>query len=319
MNRFLPLVCLFFATCVESLPPAPNSRKVEVRVESGMSTEEVARLLKQRGVIDSELEFRFLAWLDGSDGRIRPGRYRFLPGSPEKTVLRVLCRREPAFLMVTIPEGLTMNQTADILAAAEICPADDFLAACRDTGLMHELGIADSSSEGWLFPETYEFMTGTNPKEIVRRLVRQTRSVLNELRPRAPVRLSDREVVILASIVEREALVSSERPRIAGVFMNRLNRRLPLQSCATVEYILPEHKEQLTLDDLEIASPYNTYLHSGLPPGPICSPGRAALAAAFNPERHDYIFFVSRGDGTHVFSRNATEHDAAVRRRRSRS
>ena len=315
----LPLSSLLLLACAESLPPAPDSRKVEVRVEPGISTAEVARLLRQRGVIDSELEFRFLFWLNGGEGRVRPGRYRFLPGSSEKDVLRALVREAPAFLMVTLPEGLTLNQVADLLAAADICPADEFIAACRDTALLRELGLAGASAEGWLFPETYEFITGSKPKEIVLRLVRQTRAVLTELRPRAATRLSDREVVILASIVEKEALAASERPRIAGVFLNRLNRRLPLQSCATVEYLLPERKQQLSLDDLEIASPYNTYLHSGLPPGPICSPGRAALAAVINPERHDYIFFVARGDGTHIFSRTAAEHDAAVRRARRRS
>lgn len=319
MNRLLPFGCLLLVGCVETLPPAPNSRKVEVRIEPGMSTAEAARLLRSRGVIDNEYELRVLAWLGGRAGRIRPGRYRFPPGSSEKTVLRILCREEPAFLMVTLPEGLTLNQVATLLAESDICPAEGFVAACRDTALLRELGIPDASAEGWLFPETYEFITGTSPKEVVRRLVRQTRAVLDELKPRATTRLSDREVVILASIVEKEALAPAERARIAGVFLNRLNRRLPLQSCATVEFLLPERKSQLSLDDLKIASPYNTYLHSGLPPGPICSAGRAALAAAFSPEKHDYIFFVARGDGTHIFSRTAAEHDAAVQRRRSRS
>jgi len=317
-SRFL-LLTLLALGCVESLPPAPGGRKAEVRIEPGMATAEVARLLRKQGVIDSELEFRFLAWLNGSEARILPGRYRFSPGSSEKVVLRVLGREEPAFLMVTLPEGLTLNQVAAVLAESDVCPAEDFLAACRDTSLLREFGLDAGTAEGWLFPETYEFVTGTKPKELVRRLVRQTRTVLGQLRPRATARLDDREAVILASIVEKEAADPTERARIAGVFLNRLKRRLPLQSCATVEYLLPERKEQLSLEDLEVASPYNTYLHSGLPPGPICSPGRAALEAALRPERHDYIFFVSKGDGTHIFSRTSSEHDAAVRRVQRRS
>jgi UPF0755 protein len=119
--------------------------------------------------------------------------------------------------------------------------------------------------------------------------------------------------VTLASIVEGEAKVPEEFPRIAGVFMNRLRRNLPLQSCATVECLLPERKGLLSVEDTKIESPYNTYLHVGLPPGPICNPGRRALAAALNPERNDYLFFVARGDGTHAFSRTFSEHAAATR------
>jgi UPF0755 protein len=148
-------------------------------------------------------------------------------------------------------------------------------------------------------------------------MVRQFFSVLSELRdssrvPRPPS-LTPIQVVILASIVEREAKVQEEFPRIAGVFMNRLRRHMPLQSCATVEYLLPERKGILTVADTRIESPYNTYLHAGLPPGPICSPGRRALAAALSPERNDYLFFVARGDGTHAFSRTAAEHAANCR------
>jgi UPF0755 protein len=119
--------------------------------------------------------------------------------------------------------------------------------------------------------------------------------------------------VTLASIVEREARVPEEYAQVAGVFVNRLQRGMPLQSCATIEYALPERKERLTDADLRVASPYNTYIHTGLPPGPICSPGSRALAAALHPARHDYLYFVSRGDGTHAFSRTFAEHAAAMR------
>jgi UPF0755 protein len=141
---------------------------------------------------------------------------------------------------------------------------------------------------------------------------------MNEL-GRSPAKMTDHEYVTLASVVEREAKIPAEYPRIAGVFANRLRRRIPLQSCATVEYILPARKEKLTNGDLKTESPYNTYLHTGLPPGPICNPGRLALEAALYPERHGYIFFVSRGDGTHIFSRTAAEHTAACARVRSGS
>jgi UPF0755 protein len=146
-------------------------------------------------------------------------------------------------------------------------------------------------------------------------MIRQFFTVFSELRTLtpAPRPLTPSQTVILASIVEREARAPEEFPRIAGVFMNRLRRHMPLQSCATVEYLLPERKGILSVDDTKTESPYNTYLHIGLPPGPICNPGRRALAAALNPERHDYLFFVARGDGTHAFSRTAAEHAANCR------
>jgi UPF0755 protein len=172
--------------------------------------------------------------------------------------------------------------------------------------------VSAATAEGYLFPETYEFLTGSQPSDVVRRMVRQFLSVYSEL-SNSPIavrqsHLAFSDVVILASIVEREAKMPEEFPRVAGVFVNRLRRRMPLQSCATVEYLLPERKGVLSVDDTKTESPYNTYLHTGLPPGPICNPGRRALAAALSPERNDYLFFVARGDGTHAFSRTAAEH-----------
>jgi len=204
-----------------------------------------------------------------------------------------------------------------VLEERGVCRADGFLSTCLDTGLLRKSGVTAATAEGYLFPETYEFLTGSQPSDVVRRMFRQFFSVLAELRDSSrltpPSSLSPSQVVILASIIEREAKVPDEFPRIAGVFMNRLRRHLPLQSCATVEYLLPERKGILSVDDTKTESPYNTYLHIGLPPGPICNPGRRALAAALNPERHGYLFFVARGDGTHAFSRTAAEHAANCR------
>jgi UPF0755 protein len=211
-----------------------------------------------------------------------------------------------------------MNQIAAALEERGICPADSFLAACADTDLLREFSVVAPTAEGYLFPESYEFLTNSRPAEVARRLIRQFFSAFAELQDSSPAprppSLAPSQVVVLASIVEREAKVPEEFPRIAGVFMNRLRRNLPLQSCATVEYLLSERKGILTVADTRIESPYNTYLHAGLPPGPICNPGRRALAAALNPERNDYLFFVASGDGTHIFSRTLAEHAAATRR-----
>ncbi len=313
------LVTLFLTTLSCSPRTASmNGRRVEVTVGPGWSMRALADTLAAKQVIGSRPLFLFYSWYYNYGRRVRPGRYRFQVGTGERRALRLLSGEEPALAMVTIPEGYTMNQVAAALAEREVCRADSFQSACLDTSLLRETGVAAATAEGYLFPETYEFLTGSRPSDVVRRTIRQFFSVFAELRDSSPAprssSLDPAQVVILASIVEREAKVADEFPRIAGVFMNRLRRHLPLQSCATVEYVLPERKGQLSVEDTKFESAYNTYLHVGLPPGPICSPGRRALAAALNPERHDYLFFVARGDGTHIFSRTLAEHAAAMRR-----
>jgi UPF0755 protein len=299
--------------------PAPraNGRKVEVDVRAGLGIRALADTLVAKQVIGSKPLFLFYSWYYNYGRRMKPGRYRFQVGAGERRALSLLSGEEPAVTMVTIPEGYTMNQVAASLEVQGVCRADSFLSACLDTNLLRESGLSATTAEGYLYPETYEFLTGSPPSEVVRRMVRQFFSVFSELRdssrvPR-PSSLAPSQIVILASVVEREAKVPEEFPRIAGVFMNRLRRNIPLQSCATVEYLLPERKGRLSAEDTKTESHYNTYLHAGLPPGPICNPGRRALAAALSPERNDFLFFVARGDGTHAFSRTAAEHAANCR------
>lgn len=310
--------------------PQPNSRRVEVDVRPELRISTLADTLAAKHIIANRALFHFYSWYYNYAPRIRPGRYRLPVGTGERRALKLLSGEEPALVLVTIPEGYTMNQVAAALEGRGICRADSFLAACADTDLLRESGVLAPNAEGYLFPETYEFLTNSPPGDVVRRLLRQFSSVFSELlaptpdpRPLAPhpsppapspSLLTPPQVVILASIVEREAKMPEEFPRIAGVFVNRLRRRIPLQSCATVEYLLPERKGILTVADTRIESPYNTYLHAGLPPGPICNPGLRALEAAVNPERNDYLFFVARGDGTHIFSRTLAEHAAATHR-----
>jgi len=291
-----------------------TGRRVEVRVRADMPFAELTDSLLARGVVRNRFRLTTLARFHSYERRIVPGRYHLRPGTDEARVLQLLSRELPALVLVTIPEGLTCRQVAGLLAESGICRAERFLDASADTLLLRELSIPAASAEGFLFPETYQLSTAEQPADIVRRMAQQCFNVLGD-----PAGRDLLAVVTLASIVEKEARVPDEFPRVAGVFANRLKRRLPLQSCATVQYVLPERKTVLTLEDTKYPSPYNTYLHVGLPPGPICNPGRRALAAAVSPERHDYVFFVARGDGSHIFSRTAAEHDAACARvRRNR-
>lgn len=317
MSRTLTLpiaLLILFACCSEQLPPAYTGPKKEVVVKPEMSIAEIGNALKEKGVINSVLLFSAIAWFYNYDNRIQPGRYRFVSNTDPKLVLKMLTRDIPAFLFVTIPEGATREQIALILDKNGICHRDSFLTACSDTGLLRSLGIPFASAEGYLFPETYEFQTGSDPEAVLSRLVRQFFSTYESLRRETKTTITEEQVVILASIVEKEAKLPEEFPVIAGLFFNRLHRNIPLQSCATVQYILPEHKERLSLEDLKTPSPYNTYLKPGLPPAPICNPGRTALRAVLFPARHHYLFFVAKGDGSHIFSKTQAEHEAAVRR-----
>ncbi len=317
--HLFPLISLcLFGSCAEQLPSGFIGPKREIVIKPGMPLMMIADTLRQAGVINSAFYFRLLAWFYNYDNKIHPGRYRFAPNLSPHLVLKTLAREVPALLMVTIPEGYTQKQIARLLEENGICSKDSFLAACTDTTFLRSLNIPFATAEGYLFPETYEFQTGSHPKTVIRRLVQQFRLVIDELKRKYPTDLTEPQIVVLASIVEKEAKIPEEFPIIAGVFLNRLKRHWPLQSCATVKFILPEPKERLSFDDLKTPSPYNTYLHPGLPPGPICNPGRAALIGVFSPTRHNYLFFVAKGDGGHIFSSTPAEHEAAMRRVHSR-
>jgi len=324
LSFVLVTLSLPLSTCLLSCSPGAtsgNAARVQVQVKPGLGIRALADTLAAKQVIVSQPLFLFYSWYYNYASRIRPNRYHLPVGTGERRVLKLLSGEEPALVLVTIPEGYTMKQVAEEMERRGICRAGSFLAACADKDLLAQFGIAAPAAEGYLWPETYEFLTNSPSAEVVRRMLRQFFSVYAELLPPAPspTSLVPSETVILASIVEREAKAPEEFPRIAGVFANRLRRGMPLQSCATVEYLLPERKGRLSQLDTKLDSPYNTYLHLGLPPGPICNPGRLALQAALAPERHDYLYFVSRGDGTHIFSRTLAEHSAACVRARGGS
>lgn len=307
-RRLLSSLLLLLVACTPGEP-------VEVTIPAGATTGAIADSLHAHGVIESPLLFRAAARLLGYDRNLRHGKYELRRRDGCLTALEALSRPGRTAMMVTVPEGYTLRQIAALLDDHDICPEPDFLAAARDRNLLDSLGIPGADAEGYLFPDTWEFETGTPARALVRRMARRFREVWDRETARvADPPLDERETVILASIVEKEAARAEETRTIAGVFLNRLRRQMPLQSCATVQYILPYHREVLTHADIRTPSPYNTYLHEGLPPGPVCNPGARALAAALNPEPTEYIFFVARGDGSHIFSRTHREHERARRR-----
>jgi UPF0755 protein len=248
------------------------------------------------------------------DRLVRSGEYRFdRPHSPLE-VLAVLRSPSAAVHRETIPEGATGADVAATLAAAGFGGADHVQCLARDPSFLMDVNVPASGLEGYLFPDTYAFAWSAAPEEILRTMVRRFREQADAVAPaRAAARMSEQEMVILASVIEKETGAAPERPVVSGVFHNRLRIGMALQSDPTAVYGRPD-VDRPTAADLKVDSPYNTYRHTGLPPGPICNPGRAALEAAVAPAEVPYLYFVSHNDGTHEFSETLAEHNRAVAR-----
>ena len=300
----------------------------EIVVPPGASTQAIAQRLKDAGLVKHPWTFALLVRLRGDDARIKAGRYRFegpysLLDIEQKLVEGDVERRE-----ITFPEGRNILEMADIAGKAGL-RSDGFLAAARNPSGVIDLDNEAQTLEGYLFPETYEVPDGSNEPALAAEMVKYSRGVFDELgltsegRSIDGLKLSLRQIVTLASIVELETAAPEERPRIAGVFLNRLRKGMRLQTDPTVIYALKlegRYDGNIRKVDLSSDSPYNTYRFAGLPPGPIGSPGRSALLAVLRPEETDALYFVSRNDGTHVFSKTLRDHERAVdefQRRRS--
>jgi len=316
--------CLAF--CVGGLgllwaapPRQARTHNAVLEIMPGASVAEIARQLQDDGVIRSSLAFRLLAKMKGVERSMRAGHYRIAGGLWAWNVVDELHDGQITTETITIPEGLNLKQVAELVEKSGLVTREGFMEAARHPGLLSQYKIPGNTVEGFLFPETYTFARGLAPGDIVRAMVQLFFDRLEDLADRldmSPEELKHR--VVLASIVEREAKRSDEMPRIAGVFLNRLDKNMRLESCATVQYILGKPKERLRLSDLRQPSAYNTYLHTGLPPGPISNPGLQALEAAFKPERHEYLFFFARKDGSqsHVFTQTYAQHQKALTRQR---
>jgi UPF0755 protein len=304
-------------------PVRDDAPEVLFDVPRGSSLGVVSRGLEADGLVRDARAVEWLARYRGVAGRLRAGEYRLSAAMAPAEILDHLTEGRVATYAVVLPEGFTAAQIAERLEARDLAEAGAFNAAVRDVGLARELGIPAPTLEGYLYPETYRLPRGLGAREIARIMVAQFRQAWSEIEPRALERGFDmHEVVTLASIVEKETGAPEERPLIASVFANRLERGMRLESDPTVIYGIPRFDGNLRRRDLENESNvYNTYRHRGLPPGPIASPGLAALLAVVEPAESEYLYFVSRNDGTHLFSTNYRDHVNAVNRyqRRGRS
>lgn len=297
--------------------------KVFVEIPRGTSRWRIAGILRHDDVIRSRVAFAlFSAWHFRK--RLEAGEYLIDRPMDSREVFWKIAHGRVFVHIVTVPEGWTMYDIANELDHQGICSRQEFLAAAHDTSLISDLAPHATTLEGFLFPSTYEFTRNTTCEEIAQRMVGDFRSVWESIDSPAtphPEGFSTEKVVTVASLVERETPNMDERPLVAGVFYNRLARGYPLQCDPTVQYAMQMEGQQardVKPSDLRIDSPYNTYEHRGLPPGPIANPGEAALRAALNPTQSDYLYFVANGRGGHFFSRTLAEQDRNINRLRRR-
>jgi UPF0755 protein len=300
--------------------PHGGAEETVVEIAPGSSPRAVVRALARAGVLaDGEQAWRYVRWVKRDPRPFKAGEYAFAgPLTPDQALERVY-KGEIKLYRFTVPEGLRVEEAAEIVGKSGLATAEAITLLARDPAVARALGVPFDSLEGYLFPDTYAFARGVTARQIVEGMVRRFREAYAAAASaRAPeVTLGEAEAVVLASIIEKETGQPAERPRISCVFHNRLHRKMKLQTDPTVMYATflrtGRWSRNITKADLLAPHPYNTYTTPGLPPGPIASPGQAALAAALAPATCPDLFFVSRNDGTHVFCPDLACHEAAVR------
>ncbi len=290
-----------------------EDRVVDVPKGKGLRT--ISSQLEEEGVIGSGDLFILYVVGKGWQNRLKAGEYEFKRGITISEVARKIAQGDVVLHKVTIPEGLTIKEIAALLGKNGVLDPDGFLTAARDPSILEMLpGRPITGLEGYMFPDTYTYTKGVTPEEFVRMMLTRFNKVFDSFAGlRRRVNLTDNEVITLASIIEKETAAPAERPIISAVFHNRLRLGMKLDSDPTVIYGLGDSFDgNLTKADLNTMTQYNTYLIKGLPPGPICNPGKESITAALSPAAVDYLYFVSRGDGTHYFSDNYADHQRAV-------
>ena len=291
-----------------------------VNIPDRTSFQHVAALLEREEIIRSRLAFVWLARYQSADRKVQAGEYELNPSMTPAEILSRLTVGQVVLHPILIPEGLTMVQIADIFAQQGLIERQEALRLMKDPALISSLGIKADTLEGYLYPDTYKFPKGVRPKEVITTMVEHLRQVYGpELEARAQeLKMTQHEVLTLASVIEKESGSSGEREEISAVFHNRLKRHIPLQSDPTVIYGLPNYDGNIHKKDLLSPSPYNTYRIAGLPPGPIANPGIQAIRATLYPSSSRALYFVSKNDGTHQFSATLAEHNEAVEKYQKR-
>ena len=294
---FLVIVLIFFSFVIFQF--SKENKLVDVFIPKGSSPRKISKILKDSKIINSQNLFLALVKIYGCSSDLKAGVYEFHTKDSLNTIIYKLKDGKCKNLKITIPEGFNIKQIAEVLAEHNICNKEKFVDLATSQNM-----------EGYLFPNTYFLFPQMTELEIIKIMTDEfnkfwTKEKKDRLQE---INKSLNDVIILASMVEKEAIADNERPVIAGVFLNRLSKNMRLESCSTVLYAMGINKERLSLKDLKFESPYNTYKYKGLPPGPICNPGAKSINAVLYPQITDSLFFVSKGNGTHYFSSTFEQH-----------
>jgi len=321
---FTLLLLVFFVVTIAAwlatyfLTPAGNKAEKEatVIIPQGSSVKQIAGILEQAGLVNADLRFMIIARVSGLAGKLPAGEFNLPTGQLPYTLLQALAEAKPVIHAITIPEGWNRSEIAAALEQNGWCGGDEFLKLTENKEFLQAAGLGELENlEGYLFPDTY-FLTRNEfqVERIALLFLDRFKQVWQELLKDEQEEVDQQKIVILASIVEKETGSAGERAKIAGVFLNRLQLGMKLQSDPTVIYGIDNFIGPITRQQLQTPTPYNTYIIPDLPKGPICSPGRDALEAVLHPEIHKYLYFVSQNDGTHYFSKSLLEHNRAVQK-----
>jgi len=318
LSLLLLLALVWSAGYLLTPAPLPAAKIATVIIPKGSSLKSITELLANASLITDgvgeQLSFQILAKLSGRARRLPAGEFALDGGQRPLALLQALINAKPLSHTITLPEGLTAAEMADILARDGWCDKAEYLRLMTDAAFIEKLGFAETPSlEGYLYPDTYHISKITGAAGLIAMQTQRFDEVWKALGGDRLDAAARRQAVILASLVEKETAVTAERPLIAGVFTNRLRLGMPLQSDPTVLYGVTASPRPITRADLERSTPYNTYVIAGLPAGPIANPGKAALAAALNPAKTDFLYFVAKNNGSHQFSTTLEDHNSAVR------
>ena len=293
-------------------PAGADKKEVVFIVKKGSGLKTIANQLEGRGLIKSKNLFMLWAILKRGTKDMKAGEYSLNQSMAPAKIFAILATGAIKTYPLTIPEGLTAEQIADIMAKKDMVNKSQFIPLVRDKALAASYNIDGSSLEGYLFPDTYVISRDMGARELIDLMVNRFWNIFDALAKDQKTSMPVKDIVILASIVEKETGLAKERPVIASVFLNRLKKGMRLESDPTVIYGLKDFDGNLKRKDLHSPSPYNTYINFGLPLGPIANPGRESLMAVMNPAETNYLYFVSKNDGSHYFSATLSEHNRAV-------
>ncbi len=300
-----------------SIPAGESTDSIAISIAPGATLKQISNNLESHNLIRSASAFRLLANIRKKQTHIQAGEYELSQSMLPTDILKTITSGKTILHPVTIPEGYRIKEIAELLSKKILIDKEIFIKESRDRDLIQTLDINSDTLEGYLFPETYHFSKHTSEKKIIQTMLNTfkqkiaSQAILDQVENS---KMSMHEIITLASLIEKETGKNEERKHISSVFHNRLKKNMRLQTDPTVIYAIEEFDGNIRKKDLNIDSPYNTYRHKGLPPGPIASPGIESIVAALNPTNTNHLYFVSRKDGSHHFSSNLEEHNRAVKK-----